>query len=79
MTTKPAQEIPDTEQFVWSYTESGHGKGSPDGVGATCKRTTDTVLNSRGVVNNIDQFKSRVMSWRHTYEKVEEEKFDKKF
>lgn len=56
MATKHFKEIPDIENFTWNYTESGHGKGAPDGIGATCKRTADFVVNSGGDINNIDQF-----------------------
>ncbi|XP_049871225.1 uncharacterized protein LOC126373477 [Pectinophora gossypiella] len=56
MATKLSEEIPDIEKFTWNYTESGHGKGAPDGIGATCKRTADFVVNSGGDINNIDQF-----------------------
>ncbi|CAH1998001.1 unnamed protein product [Acanthoscelides obtectus] len=30
---------PNVMTFSWNYLEAGHGKGAPDGVGATCKRT----------------------------------------
>ncbi|KAJ8719460.1 hypothetical protein PYW08_011635 [Mythimna loreyi] len=56
MATKLSEEIPDIENFTWNYTESGHGKGAPDGIGATCKRTADFVVSSGGDINNIDQF-----------------------
>lgn len=56
MATKFSEEIPCIESFTWNYTESGHGKGAPDGIGATCKRTADFVVNSGGDINNIDQF-----------------------
>ncbi|XP_045199124.2 uncharacterized protein LOC123553489 [Mercenaria mercenaria] len=29
----------------WSYTEAGHGKGAPDGVGATVKREADRLVS----------------------------------
>ena len=56
MATKLSEEISDIKNFTWNYTESGHGKGAPDGIGATCKRTADFVVNSGGDINNIDQF-----------------------
>lgn len=56
MATKLSEEIPNIENFTWNYTESGHGKGAPDGIGATCKRTADFFVNSGGDINNIDQF-----------------------
>nr|CAH7719872.1 unnamed protein product [Callosobruchus chinensis] len=56
MATKLSEEFPDIENLTWNYTESGHGKGAPDGIGATVKRTADFVVNSGGDINNIDQF-----------------------
>jgi hypothetical protein len=41
--------IPDME---WLYTEAGHGKGAPDGVGATIKRTADEHLARGGMIRN---------------------------
>jgi len=37
--------------FTWNYSESGHGKGAPDGIGACVKRTCDavTACNERDV------------------------------
>nr|CAD7455097.1 unnamed protein product [Timema tahoe] len=32
------------ETLTWNYSESGHGKGAPDGVGATLKRTADQLV-----------------------------------
>ena len=29
------------KEYEWLYTESGHGKGAPDGVGAVVKRMAD--------------------------------------
>lgn len=56
MVSKLSDEIPDIVNFTWNYTESGHGKSAPDGIGATCKKTADSVVNSGGDLNNIDQF-----------------------
>lgn len=30
--------------LTWNYSESGHGKGAPDGVGGTLKRTADRLI-----------------------------------
>lgn len=32
---------PNLENFTWNSHEACHGKGAPDGVGATCKRIAD--------------------------------------
>ncbi|KAF2898047.1 hypothetical protein ILUMI_08128 [Ignelater luminosus] len=55
MALKLSEQISGVEKFTWNYTESGHGKGAPDGVGATCKRTADFVVNAGGDINDIEQ------------------------
>ena len=49
--------FPNLKKLTWNFSESAHGKGAPDGVGATVKRTCDRVV-SYGVqdVANFDQF-----------------------
>ncbi len=42
--------------FAWHYSEAGHGKGAPDGVGATLKRTCDRVVGHNRDIANFDQF-----------------------
>lgn len=38
--------------FAWNYSEPGHGKGAPDGVGGTLKRTADkAVAEGKDIVN----------------------------
>jgi hypothetical protein len=34
-------QLRDIASFNWIYSESGHGKGAPDGVGAAVKRRAD--------------------------------------
>lgn len=36
--------FPGLNAFTWNYTESGHGKGAPDGVGGVLKRTADRLV-----------------------------------
>ena len=44
--------FPGTTFFSWHYSEQGHGKGAPDGVGGTLKRTADkAVAEGRDIVN----------------------------
>lgn len=33
------------KRLSWNYTEAGHGKGAPDGVGVTVKRTCDRIIS----------------------------------
>lgn len=42
--------------IIWNYSECGHGKGAPDGVGALLKRTADRLVAHDGDMNNIDSF-----------------------
>lgn len=41
------------KNLTWNYSESGHGKGAPDGVGGILKRTADQL-----VAGNLASFKS---------------------
>lgn len=39
---------------TWNFHESGHGKGAPDGVGGTLKRTANRkVLHGRDIKDAI--------------------------
>lgn len=31
-------------KFTWNYSEEGHWKDAPDGIGGTCKRTADRIV-----------------------------------
>lgn len=42
--------------IIWNYSECGHGKGAPDGVGGLLKRTADRFVAHDGDMNNIDSF-----------------------
>lgn len=42
------------QNFTWNFHEAGHGKGAPDGVGATCKRTADRLVASGTDISSID-------------------------
>lgn len=37
-------KFPSLRKITWNYSEAGHGKGAPDGVGATIKRTCDRLV-----------------------------------
>ncbi|CAG4960799.1 unnamed protein product [Colias eurytheme] len=44
--------FPDATFFAWNYSEPGHGKGAPDSVGGTLKRTADkAVAEGKDIVN----------------------------
>lgn len=38
----------------WNYSETGHGKGAPDGVGGVLKRTADHIVARGNDIPNID-------------------------
>lgn len=42
--------------ITWNYTESGHGKGAPDGVGAVLKRTADKMVHCGRDIGDFDSF-----------------------
>jgi hypothetical protein len=46
----------DLQTLTWNYSESGHGKGAPDGIGGTIKRTCDRVVACNKDVSNFQQF-----------------------
>lgn len=41
-------------RFEWIYSESGHGKGPADGVGAAIKRRADETVAKGGSVTNAE-------------------------
>lgn len=47
---------PNFMTYTWNFHEAGHGKGAPDGVGATCKRTADQVIATGGDITNLEEF-----------------------
>lgn len=47
---------PNVMTFTWNYLEAGHGKGAPDGVGATCKRTADKIVARKADISNLYNF-----------------------
>ena len=53
MIHKIIRPFPKLLSFTWNYSESGHGKGSADGVGGTVKRTCDRVI-ARGEADIVN-------------------------
>lgn len=55
------QFLPTVHFSTWSYQEAGHGKGAPDGIGGTIKRTADRLVGEGKDLNTfevlIDQLK----------------------
>nr|CAI5843877.1 unnamed protein product [Callosobruchus analis] len=54
------EQYPDIMMFTWNYHETGHGKGAPDGIGGTCKRTADQVIARGGDITDLKEFASIV-------------------
>ncbi|XP_063225527.1 uncharacterized protein LOC134532701 [Bacillus rossius redtenbacheri] len=48
--------LPTIENFTWNFSESGHGKGAPDGVGGCLKRTADRLVAEGKDVSNFETF-----------------------
>ncbi|KAG8176820.1 hypothetical protein JTE90_003448 [Oedothorax gibbosus] len=38
------EDFPCIKKVTWNYTEAGHGKGAPDGIGGVLKRTADRIV-----------------------------------
>ncbi|GBO02173.1 ERI1 exoribonuclease 3, partial [Araneus ventricosus] len=47
---------------VWHFSETGHGKGAPDGVGGTLKRTADNIIAQGHDITGQDEFVSLLKS-----------------
>lgn len=48
--------IQQIKSVTWNYSEAGHGKGAPDGVGGLLKRVADHVVATGNDVANFDSF-----------------------
>ncbi|XP_047032108.1 uncharacterized protein LOC124638969 [Helicoverpa zea] len=56
MITQLWKDFPNIKKVTWNYTEAGHGKGAPDGVGAVLKRTADSLVNCGHDIGTFEQF-----------------------
>lgn len=52
--TQIQKKIQTISRITWNYTEAGHWKGAPDGVGAVLKRTADKMVNFGRDVGDFD-------------------------
>ncbi|KAG5880778.1 hypothetical protein JTB14_015287 [Gonioctena quinquepunctata] len=50
--------LPDINNFTWNYSEPGHGKGAPDGVGGTLKRSADQAVAEGKDVTDLNVLKN---------------------
>lgn len=53
--SKLEEELPSIQSATWNYSESGHGKGDPDGVGGVLKRTADRIVAQGADVSNFER------------------------
>lgn len=51
--TLVAKEL-QVDSLHWHYSEKGHGKGAPDGIGGCIKRLADTIVSHVRDIQNID-------------------------
>lgn len=56
ISSKLHEFFPNIPILTWNYSVSGHGKGAPDGVGATLKRTADKLVAQGGDIENLPKF-----------------------
>lgn len=47
--------FPNLQLSTWNYYEAGHGKGTPDGIGGTIKRTADRLVSEGKDVDTFDR------------------------
>lgn len=62
------EHFPKLLYSTWNYHESGHGKGKPDGIGGTIKRTADRLVAEGKDVDSLDVL---VTSLKENVRKVE--------
>lgn len=62
------EHFPSVIYSTWNYHEAGHGKGAPDGIEGTVKRTTDRLI-SEG--KDIDSLQFLTTSLKENLRKVE--------
>jgi hypothetical protein len=51
----PSSFLP-LKSVTWNFSEAGHGKGAPDGIGGTIKRTADRLVAMGQSIPNFEKF-----------------------
>ncbi|KAJ2953949.1 hypothetical protein O0L34_g1586 [Tuta absoluta] len=65
--------MPELTFITWNYSESGHGKGAPDGVGGVLKRTADQIVARGQDIQDLDSLMTQLRkNVGVTIERVEE-------
>ncbi|XP_075977850.1 uncharacterized protein LOC142977668 [Anticarsia gemmatalis] len=54
------QYIESLRTITWNFTESGHGKGAPDGVGAAIKQAADRTVSCGKDITDFYDFKNAI-------------------
>ncbi|KAG5893974.1 hypothetical protein JTB14_006578 [Gonioctena quinquepunctata] len=54
--------LPGINNFTWNYSEPGHDKGAPDGVGGTLKRSADQAIAEGKDVTDLNVLKNVLSS-----------------
>ncbi|KAL0829678.1 hypothetical protein ABMA28_003184 [Loxostege sticticalis] len=81
--TKLHWDLKNLKCVTWNYTEAGHGKGAPDGVGAALKRTADQIVRYGKDIPDVNTFaaemkkavKNVLLEYVSEYEIYEKEYF----
>ena len=60
----------DIETISWHYSESGHGKGVPDGVGGCLKRIADAIVARGEDIPNYERFTEELQKSCHGIEVI---------
>ena len=64
--------------LTWNFSESGHGKGAPDGIGATLKRTCDRIVSySMRDISNFERVTQQIIKIKIINVHTEEAKLSK--
>ncbi|XP_047991938.1 uncharacterized protein LOC125230721 [Leguminivora glycinivorella] len=56
MIAKYISKISQADTIIWHFSEAGHGKGAPDGVGGCIKRVCDNAVANGKDITGIDGF-----------------------
>ncbi|KAL4718054.1 hypothetical protein ACJJTC_014358 [Scirpophaga incertulas] len=59
--TQICKDFHQIKKITWNYSEAGHGKGAPDGIGAVIKRTADRMILFGKDIGTYDQFCDTLM------------------
>lgn len=55
LTQNLLKEFPQIKEISYNFSESGHGKGPADGIGASIKRTLDNAVKYNNDITNLDR------------------------